>query len=68
LKVIRTIFFAERGMLARSPYSFHVALLREVRATLGFRYGYLNAWELYSGQGQVERKSAANSMELKELE
>ena len=29
---------------------FHVVLLRAgcaVRATLGFRYGYLNAWELY---------------------
>jgi hypothetical protein len=36
-----------------------------VRATLGFWFSYLNAWELYSGQCEVERKSVANSLELK---
>jgi hypothetical protein len=39
-----------------------------VKATLGFWYSYLNAWELYSGLWEVERKSAANFLELKELE
>jgi hypothetical protein len=39
-----------------------------VKATLGFWYSYLNAWKLYSGLWEVERKSAANFLELKELE
>jgi hypothetical protein len=38
------------------------------KATLGFWYNYLNAWELYSGLREVERKSAANFLELKKLE
>jgi len=39
-----------------------------VRAKLDFWYSYLNAWELYSNQWGVEKKSADNSVELKELE
>ena len=50
----------------------HVVLLRAgcaVRATLGFRYGYLNAWELYCGSAEGRKKvNAANSPRLKRLE
>ena len=51
---------------------FHVVLLRAgcaVRATLGFRCDYLNAWELYCGSAEGRKKvKAANSLRLKRLE
>ena len=39
-----------------------------VKATLDFKLGYLNAWELEWGQYWVERKSADNLMEIKGFE
>jgi hypothetical protein len=36
---------------------------------LGFRYDYLNAWELYCGSAKGRKKvNAANSLRLKRLQ